>query len=476
VTGTHGRLPDELGDAGAGAIASAVAAGTIAAREVVSAAIARCRARNPALNAFTDLTEARALAEADAVDARRRAGAPLGPLAGVPFAVKNLFDLQGLPTYAGAGMRRDADPAAQDAGLVTRLRAADGAVVGALNMGEFAYDFTGENAAWGPSRNPHAPAHMTGGSSGGAAAAVAGGLVPLALGSDTNGSIRVPAAFCGVFGLKPTYGRLPRTGTFPFVDSLDTLGFFARATGDLALAFDATQGADATDPVCVANAARIDARAAVANGMPGLRVARLDGWFRGRGEPQTDQAADLVARSLGADDAFELHDVDAAQSAAYVITNVEAAALHLPDLQIRPEAFDPAVRDRLLAGALTPGVHYVRAQRFRHTFQASMRRIFERVDLLVAPATPMRAPKIGAKTCMIDGQETALRPNIGIYTQPISFVGLPVALCPVQWPGDLPTGIQLIAPAWREDIALAAAGLLEQLGVCKAPPVFCSKE
>lgn len=472
MSGGQGHLPAELHEATAGAIAAAVTSGAIAAREAVSATIVRCRKRNPALNAFTEFTEQRALAEAEAVDARQRAGAPLGPLAGVPYAVKNLFDLQGLPTFAGARMYRGAEPAAEDATLVTRFQAADAAILGALNMGEFAYDFTGENAAWGPSRNPHAPEHMAGGSSGGAAAAVAAGLVPLAMGSDTNGSIRVPAAFCGMFGLKPTYGRLPRTGTFPFADSLDTLGFFARSAEDLALAFDATQGVDPRDPACVPDESRLDARAAVTSSAPGLRVARLEGWFRGRGEPETDAAADLVARSLGADDSLQLDDVEAAQSAAYVITNVEAAALHLPDLRTRPEAFDPAVRDRLLAGALMPGVHYVRAQRFRRAFQASIRRVFERVDLLVAPATPMRAPEIGAQTCTIDGAEAPLRPNIGIYTQPISFVGLPVVLCPVQWPGDLPAGVQLVAPAWREDIALSAAGQLERLGMCKAPSIL----
>src|SRR5208283_2091191 len=178
----------------------------------------------------------------------RARGASLGPLAGAPFAVKNLYDIEGLPTRAGSKINRDRAPAESDAALVARLEAAGGILVGALNMGEYAYDFTGQNAHYGPSRNPHDLQHMTGGSSGGSAAAVGGGLVPIVLGSDTNGSIRVPSSFCGIFGLKPTYGRLSRAGAFPFVASLDHVGPFARSVGDLALAYDAMLGRDEADP------------------------------------------------------------------------------------------------------------------------------------------------------------------------------------------------------------------------------------
>ena len=195
----------------------------------------RIKARNSALGAFTDVTATRALAKADAIDAARARGTSLGPLAGAPFAVKNLFDIEGLPTRAGSKINRDRAPATQDATLLARLEAAGAILVGALNMGEYAYDFTGENAHDGPSRNPHDLEHMTGGSSGGSGAAVAGGLVPIALGSDTNGSIRVPSSFCGLFGLKPTYGRLSRAGAFPFVASFDHVGPLARSVGDLAL-------------------------------------------------------------------------------------------------------------------------------------------------------------------------------------------------------------------------------------------------
>ena len=210
--------------ASAAEIAQAVAAGKTTAVEVVQAALARIAERDKTLNAFTAVTRERALAKARAVDADRAAGRALGPLAGVPFAVKNLFDVAGLATLAGSKINRDRPPATADATLIRRLEAAGAVLVGALNMGEYAYDFTGENVHYGPSRNPHDTSRMTGGSSGGSGGAVAGGLVPIALGSDTNGSIRVPSSFCGLFGLKPTYGRLSRAGTFPFVASLDHLG------------------------------------------------------------------------------------------------------------------------------------------------------------------------------------------------------------------------------------------------------------
>ena len=192
-------------------IARAVSSGQVTAGAVVDAALARIAAAEPTVNAFTDIVAERARKRAAEIDA----GKHRGPLAGVPFAVKNLFDIEGLPTRAGSKINLDGPKAVRDGALVRTLEAAGAILLGGLNMGEYAYDFTGENSHYGPSRNPHDPTRMTGGSSGGSGAAVAAGQVPIALGSDTNGSIRVPASLCGVFGLKPTYGRLSRAGSFP---------------------------------------------------------------------------------------------------------------------------------------------------------------------------------------------------------------------------------------------------------------------
>ncbi len=241
--------------------------------------LTRIEKHNPVLNAFTDVLADRARAKAAKVDGAIARGEKLGPLAGVPFAVKNLFDVEGLPTRAGSKINRARAAASRDATLVERLEAAGAILVGALNMGEYAYDFTGENIHDGPSRNPHDVTRMTGGSSGGSGGAVGGGLVPLALGSDTNGSIRVPAAFCGVFGLKPTYGRLSRARSFPFVPSFDHLGPFARTARDLAIAYDTMQGPDADDAACVDRPVE-PVSALLERGIGDLRIALAGGYFQ----------------------------------------------------------------------------------------------------------------------------------------------------------------------------------------------------
>jgi len=451
-------------------IAAAVKSGKATATGVLADTLAGIEAHNGALNAFTAVTAARARAEAAAVDAKVAAGEDPGPLAGVPFAVKNLFDLSGEITLAGSKINRDDPPASADATLVARLVAAGAVCVGALNMGEYAYDFTGENVHEGPSRNPHDLSRMSGGSSGGSGSAVGGRLVPLALGSDTNGSIRVPSSFCGIFGLKPTYGRLPRTGTFPFVDSLDHLGPMARSVQDLAIAFDAMLGTDPGDPVC-----NDPAPVPVADRLePGpLRVRRLGGFFRGQGDAAVDAATDRIAVALGAGDPLELSGVTEARASAFIISNIEGAALHEERLRTRADDYEPMVRDRLLAGTLLPGIHYVRAQRVRRAFAAQLAEVFAETDLLVAPATPFTAPAIGQQIGTINGEEVLLRPNIGIYTQPISFIGLPVVVVPAGVIDDMPIGVQLIAPPWREDIALAAALRLEREGLATPPaPAF----
>ena len=449
-------------------IARRVAAGEISARAVTEALLARIAARNPALNAFTDVTAERAMREADAVDAKRRRGEPLGPLAGVPYAVKNLFDIAGLPTRAGSKINRDLPPARQDSFLGRKLAAADAVCLGGLNMGEYAYDFTGENAHDGASRNPHDPERMTGGSSGGSGGAVAAGMAPFALGSDTNGSIRVPAALCGIFGLKPTFGRLSRAGTFPFVAAFDHLGPLARSAKDLALAYDAMQGADPDDPA--QSPRTLDPTvAALERGASGLRIAVAGGYFAKGGEPAAFEAVARVAAALKAEREVAFPEAHRARAAAYTITTVEGAQLHEARLRERAGDFDPATRDRLLAGLMVPAAWYVKAQRFRSWYAREVAKLFDDVDIVLAPATPCGAPKIGQQTMTIDGQEMLVRPNLGLFTQPISFIGLPVVAVPIHAPGALPLGVQIVAAPWREDLALRVAFELERMGVARAP-------
>ncbi|APZ43274.1 AtzE family amidohydrolase [Acidihalobacter ferrooxydans] len=444
-------------------LAAAIRAGELSATEATQATLTRIEQHNPGLGAFTDITAERALREAAEVDRRRARGSEPGPLAGVPYAVKNLYDIEGMTTLAGSKINRDDPPAREDATLISRLKQAGAILCGGLNMGEYAYDFTGENAHVGPSRNPHNPAHMTGGSSGGSGAAVGANLVPLALGSDTNGSIRVPASLCGIFGLKPTFGRLSRAGSFAFCPSLDHLGPLARSVADLAASYDAMQGPDIRDPVCQKRLPETTAEQ-LGQGADGLRIAVAGGYFRQQGTPQAFAAVERVARTLGVDTEAELPEAGRARAAAYLITNAESSNLHLDRLRARAADYDPDVRDRMLAGALLPADWYLQAQRFRRWYQHEVLRVFRRHDVLIAPATPMTAPPIGQRTMTLEGQEMLVRPHLGLYTQPISFIGLPVVVVPVQTPGELPIGVQIIAAPWREEHALRVAAQLEAEG------------
>jgi 1-carboxybiuret hydrolase len=448
-------------------IAQAVRGGKLSALSATDAALARIAKYDSVLNAFTDITAERARAKAREVDAAIAAGKNVGPLAGVPFAVKNLFDVRGLPTRAGSKINRDSPASQRDATLVERLEAAGAVLVGALNMGEYAYDFTGENIHDGPSRNPHDVTRMTGGSSGGSGSAVGGGLVPLALGSDTNGSIRVPASFCGIFGLKPTYGRLSRARSFPFVFSFDHVGPLARNVGDLALAYDAMQGPDADDAACTTRAPE-PVSPSLTQDIGNLRIAIAGGYFQKNVFPEATEAVARVAKAVGATRTVEIPEAARARAAAYVISTCEGASLHLDRLRTRPNDFDPAVRDRLIAGAMIPAPMVDRAQKFRRWYRGQVLELFKSVDVIIAPATPCVAPKLGQTNFVLDGVEMPVRANIGIHTQPISFVGLPVVAVPVPLE-PMPIGVQIIAAPWREDIALRVALALERAGIVSAP-------
>jgi aspartyl-tRNA(Asn)/glutamyl-tRNA(Gln) amidotransferase subunit A len=465
-------------------IGAAIRAGSISATLVLEECLARIARQDPSLNAFTEITAERARAEAAAIDALRAKGAALPPLAGVPYAVKNLFDVKGSVTLAGAAVNRTRPAAAEDAVLVARMAAAGAVLVGALNMDEHAYGFTTENTHFGATRNPHDVSRTAGGSSGGCGAAVAAQMVPIALGSDTNGSIRVPSSLCGVFGLKPTYGRLPRTGTFPFVHSLDHLGPFAGSVGDLALCYDAMQGPDGRDAGCAERAIE-PTFAGIRRGQQppqGERVAILGGYFEQWASPRARAAVEQVAGALGALGRVELRGAAKARAAAFITTGSEAGAMHRLQLQARYAEYEPLSRDRLVAGSLIPAAWYVDAQRVRRTVLEEALRLFERFDLLLAPATPVSAPPLGTEWLDINGRRVPARASLGVLSQPISSLGLPVCTVPV-WPQSsrgrdsivvpddedldwhLPIGVQIIAAPWREDLCLAAAAHVEALGI-----------
>lgn len=449
-------------------LARAVRTGRLSALALIESRLARIEALDPSLNCFTEVLADRARREAAAVDAMVRAGRDPGPLAGIPFGVKDNYDVAGRVTTAGSIVNCGLPPAQADAVLIRRLNRAGAVLVGTQNMDEFAYGFTTENHHYGPTRNPLDRSRSAGGSSGGSAASVAAGLVDFALGTDTNGSIRVPASFCGVFGIKPTFGRLPRSGTFPFVHDLDHLGPFARSAGDLALVYDAIQGHDGGDLACDARPGDL-AVPHMDRAFAG-RVGILGGWFDDLADDQGRAAVALVADALGAAGGVSLPGAAQARAAAFILTCASGGELHFDALAARAHAFDPATRDRLLAGTLVPANLVLRAQRYRALFREEVVAAFRRFDLLLAPATPCSAPGLGQPTIRVAGEDIPTRANIGLLTQPLSFVGLPIVAVPVR-NGAMPIAVQLIARPWHETLALQAAAALERAGVARGPDI-----
>jgi aspartyl-tRNA(Asn)/glutamyl-tRNA(Gln) amidotransferase subunit A len=454
-------------------IADAFSRRKVTAREIVEAALRQIQ--NSSLNAFSDIVSERALRKADLLDHASSRNSDFGPLAGVPFAAKNLFDIAGITTRAGSRINLERQPATRDAALIERLEKKGAICVGALNMGEYAYDFTGENLHFGASLNPHDTTRITGGSSGGSAAAVAGGLIPLALGSDTNGSIRVPASYCGIFGLKPTYGRLSRARTFPFVSSFDHVGPFARNVNDLALAYDSLQGADEDDPHCAQRVPEI-VQPELRRSKSDLKIAVAGGYFRDGLSADAQHAIEQVIKALNVTTEIELPEAARARAAAYVITAAEGGSLHRERLRAHATEFDPLIRDRLIAGALLPAAVVESAHKFRRWYQSQFLELFRLIDVIIAPATATVAPRLAKPGTELSDSDKAERARIGIYTQPLSFIGLPIVVVPIPL-GSLPIGIQIIAAPWREVDAMRVAFALEKMGVATSvQPRFEKRE
>lgn len=425
----------------AAAIAATVRRGEVTATALAERTIAALH--TDAHVAVTRVLVERALGEAAAVDAMVARGKDPGVLAGVPYGVKDLFDVAGVTTTAGSAVYANAAPASADAEAIRRLKAAGAVLFATLNMDEFAYGFATINATYGTTRNPHDPQRLAGGSSGGSAAVVAAGLLPFALGSDTNGSIRVPASLCGLYGLKPAHASLPLAGTFPFAESFDDIGPFTASLEDMALVWGVLRNQPLADASC------------------DIRLVRLGGRFRENADPAQLAAIDAIAPDAPL---LELPDIARARSAAFLITAYEGGHLHRETLSSSALVYDPAVRDRLIAGALLPKQLYAKARTFRAEFLARLNALIVDFDVLLAPATPCTAPLIADPRIMIDGALSPARADLGIHTQPITFTGLPSLAVPLRRPGQLPLGLQLIGKSGGEGILLALARRLENEG------------
>jgi aspartyl-tRNA(Asn)/glutamyl-tRNA(Gln) amidotransferase subunit A len=385
--------------------------------------------------------------------ARRPAQA--GPLSGMPVAVKDLIDVVGVPTRCGSAVLADAAPAREDAAVVARLRAAGAVVVAKTHTHEFAYGPTGDVAVEGPCRNPHDPGKITGGSSSGSAAAVAAGLVPLAVGTDTGCSTRTPAALCGVVGLKPARGALPTTGVFPLSETLDHVGLLGADIETVAVAFSALTGR------------RIDPSAPIADTVVGRPT---DVYWRIH-DPEiaaaVDRAAETLSRSGAAIREVSLPGIDELAATYQVIVGAEAHTTHRHWLAQRPGAYQPITAARLKAAGAHTAADYVTAQRTRHrlTAELTVRMLAEGVDVLLLATTPLRATPIGARQVDApDGLRVEVAPALLSLTLPFNLLGWPAVSVPAPEMTGLPAGVQVAAVRGGEQAVLASGARIAAAG------------
>ncbi|WP_175822020.1 amidase family protein [Burkholderia sp. BCC0419] len=429
------------------ALAAGVRSGRVSAASLVQTVLADIAARDGAINACAATFDERARRDALRIDRLVRDGRDPGPLAGVPFLVKWNIDVTSYTTVAGSPARAALPAARADAPIVARLCAAGAVPLGATQMDELACGATGVNPHYGAVHLPADQTRMTGGSSSGSAASVAAGYVPLALGSDTNGSIRAPAALCGVWGFRPGDGRLSRAGCVPYADSLDTVGGFANDIDDLAVLYDT---------LCEARAPRAQPPRDPA---APLRVAVLTGDFETHADADAQRAVRRAAACLRASEAVPVASDEVAhvREAALVISNVELARAHRGLLDAPAALVSERLRSRVAAGLATSDSAYRHALACRAAWRARIAALFARYDLLLAAATPCAAPRFTDATVEVNGVALEPAKTLGLLTQPISFAGLPVVSAPCFASGELPVGVQLIGSPGDDAVCFDAA-------------------
>ena len=460
-------IDDSLAAMSARQLAAGIRRREFSPSEALDAALRRIESLDPQLNAFITVTADQARVEAREVERRLAAGEPVGPLAGVPVAVKDIIETAGVRTTCGSAILRDHVPAT-DATVVTRLREAGAVIVGKTNTHEFAFGPTNVNPHYGPCRNPHNPARVSGGSSGGSAVAVASGMAGLALGTDTGGSIRIPAAACGLVGLKPTYGRISKAGIFPLSWSLDHPGPLVRTVADAALALGVLAGPDPRDPTTATAAPAAGPSTATldpATGLEGVRVGLPRGWAEKRIAPGVKAAFDGAVALLASAGA-RVTEVDFPPADVMMLANrllilAEAAAYHLPNLREHAELIGADVRARLELGQYLLAADYLMGGRLRAELAAAVGQVMTDVDLIVTPAAPVVAPYIGQDHLVWpDGRETVPDALIRLPA-PFNVTGQPALTLPCGWDQGMPVGLQIVGRVFEEGLVLRAGAALE---------------
>jgi aspartyl-tRNA(Asn)/glutamyl-tRNA(Gln) amidotransferase subunit A len=417
--------------------------------ELTRGCLDRIEQLNPSLNAFITVTADSALLEARAAESEVQRGEWRGPLHGIPIALKDMIDTAGIRTTAASALFKDRIPAT-DAAVVSRLRRAGAVLLGKLNMQEFAYGGTSVPSCFGPTRNPWDLSRIAGGSSGGSAAAVAAGLCFGALGTDTGGSIREPAAFCGVVGMKPTYGRVSLRGVIPLASSLDHVGPITRTVEDCAILLQAIAGYDPADVSSEDRPVELEARA-----LETLRVGIVRDFFFDSLEPAIQAAvADALAvlSALGA----ELSDVPLEVSTDRTVFRAEAFAYHAEHIAKTPDRYLPETLAKLRLGEKIDVPTYVSARRRLSELRRSMSEIFSTIDVLITPTAPVLAPRLADYPTTFEGVLALEGSSILRNTRPFNTFGIPALTVPCGRSG-LPIGLQIAAAPWREQRALEVA-------------------
>lgn len=436
-----------------------LAAGRMSAVALTEAVLARIEARDGALNAYLHVDSHGALAQAEAAD--RRPGG--GPLEGVPICVKDVIHVAGLPTTAGAaGWRR---MPTRDAGAVARLRAAGAVIVGKGNTNEFAYGIDGRNPHHGDCCNPHDPTRVSGGSSAGPAVATSAGMALAGLGTDTTGSIRVPASLCGLVGVRPTLGRVSRAGVVPLAWSYDTVGPLARTVEDAAILLGVIAGGDPDDPVSSEHPVP-EYRPGVDPDVRGLRIGLAEELIE-LAEPGIAAVLRETAgrlSSLGAEIVeLRFERLRAARAIHRVVQLAETSQVHAPWFDEQRERYAEPVRRLLEAGSLIPATRYLAAQQARRLLIDDVARAMAGIDVLLAPATPLVAPARDAATVLVGGGETEdLRTALLSCVLPISQLGWPALSVPIGTDDALPFGMQVVGRPYTERLLLRVAAVVER--------------
>jgi aspartyl-tRNA(Asn)/glutamyl-tRNA(Gln) amidotransferase subunit A len=436
-----------------GQTAALLRAGGVSATALTDAALESIARDNGRLNAFITVTTDLARADAAAADADLRTGVDRGPLHGIPISVKDLVDVAGYATTAASRVRQF-DRASIDAPVVTRLREAGAVIVGKTNLHEFALGPTSEDSAYGPPRHPRDPARLPGGSSGGSAAAVAAGLGFASVGTDTGCSVRIPAALCGVVGLKPRFGEIPTDGVVPLSRRLDHVGPLARSVADARLLFLVMAGRPVGDEALVPDLASLSGGLVTAG-----FAERLDAPVRAAFDAAIDR---LRAAGLATSPA-PLGVLDDAAAAYLPICLADAAAYHAATLETQAEDYTPGVRARLEAGRYVAAEDYARAMQAQATMRHAVDRALGRADVLILPTSPIQAPVLGTATVRLGDADEPIRNALLRLCQPFNLTRHPAISLPVPVPaGALPVGLQLVASDTERllEIALAVEAAL----------------